>query len=154
MAVEKRSILAWSFCLTAFLVFLTACLLPAVDFGPSPFGSGRPDGVFSGSYALGWGWANILRAMAPDLNWHERASALAWLANPIGLTGMIMLGFRLSAPATVMGGTACALGILYLASPYGDPLVGSYVWVGSLALLFLGSATVMVLGWFTRSWTF
>ncbi len=152
MAVTKRSILAWCVCVVTFLVFVAACLSPAIDLGPQIGGPelASPHGINSGARALFWGWTHLIVFIVKSASWSEKATSLTWFANPLALISLILLACRISAPATVLAGVAFALCVWFLAVPHGQPLIGAYLWVISVGLLFFGAAFVMVMGWCTR----
>lgn len=129
------------------LLFVIACLCPAIDFGPQ---RGSPEGlhgVVSGIGAFVWGGisAGILAS-------HPRGGAaelavVPWLANPLVGLGWILLAYRRYGGAVVTGLLATTLGGYYLVFPWGRPLVGAYLWVASSGVLTVGA----VAAWLPRA---
>lgn len=155
MTITKREWIAWSFSVATLHFYVVACGLPAVDNGyqgsPGPF-SGGGGGIQRGIFALLFGWIDLIKVKS-GVTWQQQVSLHAWLANPLGLVGLILLGFRLSAPAAVASFLALALGIWYLIYPNGTPLVGAYIWVASMAVLLTGAIVVMIVGLLSKRMT-
>jgi hypothetical protein len=125
----------------AALLYVAACVAPAIDFGPQ---SGDPSGaslhgVAKGFTALIGGWVSLL------------GLHLAWLANPLLFFGWILLGVSKSPYAVTAGLLALALGAWYLgfSTSYGRPLLGAYLWVGSMVVFALGA---LFISFYTGEW--
>ena len=107
MAVMKRSIIAWCVCIAAFLVYVVACITPAIDFGPQRGGPEGLHGTTRGSATIPLGLLHMgVTVTAPTIPVTYKVTAATWLANPLGLFGLVLLCFRISAPATVLAGMA------------------------------------------------
>jgi len=146
----------------SFTLFTVACATPAVETRKGqPIGSllefsDRNDPVaLRGWYTLAWGWV-VAFAELSDANGPLRpfsVGGLAWFANPLVLTGSVLLRFRLSRAAVACGWLAVGLGLAFLVSPPAEqgrplvPLVGSYFWVGSLAVFAFGALASCSLRW-------
>jgi hypothetical protein len=78
----------------------------------------------------------------PNFTIWQKVTFITWLANPLGLLGLIFLACRRPATTATLGALAAGLGVWYLVFPFGQPMVGSYVWVGSMVLLTAGGVTV------------
>ena len=117
------------------LLFMIACLSPAIDFGQR----GGPEGlrgVVRGWTALVLGWvAAIIIAPIPQLGWSQKLVFASWLANPLVVFGGILLAYKRHRGAAAAGLLAVILGAWYLAFPFGRPLIGAYIWVASSGVL-------------------
>ncbi len=118
--------------LLAYILYIAACSAPAVglDFG----GDGVRDKPTPGYGLLFFGFLfGFLAAFLPG--WW-----LAWMANvPLVIAGLALLSGR---PSRAAGWGIAALvmsvGVWYPV-PIGRPLVGYYLWVGSMAVVVAGA---------------
>ena len=143
MPVSPRMRVVWAWCAAVILLYIVACAVPAIDFGPQ---KGDPHGVsgeLSGLHALVLGLVSmVVTVPRPDFTPLQKVTFITWLANPLGLLGLIFLACRRPATTATLGALAAGLGVWYLVFPFGKPMVGSYVWVGSMVLLTAGGVTV------------
>ncbi len=149
MPISLHSKLAWAWCAGVVVFYGTACATPAIDFGPQKGGPEGLHGVKLGGVALATGWINLVAVGSPALTPADKVTMLVWLANPLGLVGVILLACRTPIPAAVAGAMATGLCAWYLVFPFGQPLVGAYLWAASAGLLVLGAAAV----WLVRKQT-
>ena len=142
MPVSPRMRVVRGWCAAVVLLYALACTLPAIDFGPQKGGPEGLHGTVTGFIALALGWISFLWVTSPQFSLEQRVTGITWLANPLGLLGLIFLACRRPATTATLGALAAGLGVWYLVFPFGKPMVGSYVWVGSMVLLTAGGVTV------------
>jgi hypothetical protein len=107
------------------LLFVAACATPAVEFGQ---GGGQPRGPKVGLYVLLIGWIVPLGG---------------WVGNVFLFLGWL-LRRRDPRTAAAVGLIGLAFGISYLVRPIVQPLVGAYLWAGSLGVFALGAVLGVV----------
>ena len=122
------------------LLLVTACLCPAIDFGPQRGGPEGLHGVTSGWLAFVFGGVMlIIVAPSPEFSWVQKLVFVTWLANPLLVLGWILLACKKFRGAVAAGLLALLLGAWYLAFPIGQPLVGAYFWAASSGVLAVGA---------------
>jgi hypothetical protein len=117
------------------LLYLAACLTPAIDCGPSVPSSdpGFPD------FDAGWHWGLEILLFG----WAGGNNGVPWSANVFLAIGLIGLRARWFRVAAASGSIAIVLGLstwwVYRYS-HCHLLVGYYLWQGSLTALCLGAS--------------
>jgi hypothetical protein len=149
MRISARTWTAFGTSAFVLFVYCTACIAPAIDFGPPRGGPHGLSGESSGIATLATGWMQLIVITSPQITLEHKISAASWLANPIGLLGLILLACRLPMFAVFPSGIALNLGVWYLIYPTGKPMIGAYLWVASMALLVISCIAVSIVGWFT-----
>lgn len=114
--------------LVVLAVYLAACLTPAMST-PGLHG-GDPIGARGWLLLYAGAWVILLR---------EPTWWLAWWANPVLLVGWILLVSRRPRWAGILGGVALVLSVGIWLPPAGEPMVGYFLWVGSMVALVAGS---------------
>jgi hypothetical protein len=142
--------------LTAYL-FVIACATPAIDLGHS-----SPDDMIRGAQfgisafllgGFGLGLALLSALENPGLqSGLGFLLSMSWLANPSLFVGCVLLRRKKYKGALVAGMIALVLGCWYLVNAWhlgpvplrARPLVGAYLWLGSMAVLTLGAMVVRI----------
>ena len=117
------------------LLFMIACLSPAIDFGPQRGGPEDLHGVVRGWVAFVFGGVMAIIVASHDGEWSVKFAFVSWLANPLVVFGWILLACKRPRGAAAAGLLAVILGAWYLAFPFGRPLIGAYIWVTSSGVL-------------------
>jgi hypothetical protein len=112
--------------LAVLVLYLGACAAPAIE-GTNIHGDS--DGGAPGWVLL---YLGAIAIFVPS--WW-----LAWWANPVLVLGWVLLLARRPRAAAISGAVALFLSLGTWLPPVGEPLVGYFLWVGSMAGLVAGS---------------
>ncbi|AFE05416.1 hypothetical protein COCOR_03757 [Corallococcus coralloides DSM 2259] len=113
-------------CSVSIGLYVIACFLPAL-ITRTPHGGG--DSATNGAFLLLIGWTGVV------------SGNFGWLANPLLLVALFMLGLRRNQKAFWFGGTACILGLSSIATMHAynsdvqGTAIGFYVWMASLLIV-------------------
>jgi len=106
-----------------------ACFLPALDFGS------RSEDSFDILSGQDIGLVLLL------IGWVDGNAAIPWSANVVLLGAAVCLCLRCYASAATLAGLATLLGLATWLDRHipGRPLVGAYLWLGSMIVLAVGA---------------